>query len=206
MKTIRTKVITILLLLFILSACLPVAPITSPPDTLRPTATPAPTEEAPTSALVSNGCPVETADLKMYTNTNDGYCLLFPAEDTIIPLYLIVINPIRAPGNKPGDAWVEIVVDSASGRTAAQVANDQIAQAGEGFNITRSEILIDGRQAVVVDGLPGPDPWRVVLTVDDDRLYTLYFLPWIPTADSFAQLEALYSTVMDSFHFLPSTP
>ena len=79
-----------------------------------------------------------------------SYCLLYPAEDTAVPPYLIVINPTGAAEDVPGDAWVEISLEIASGRSAAQVADDQIVEAGEGFNIARSEILIDGSQAVVV--------------------------------------------------------
>jgi hypothetical protein len=201
-----TKFSTILLLITVLSACSPAAQTSPPTETVQPTDAPTFTEEPATATPMTNGCPAETTDLKLYTNTDDGYCVLCPAEDTVIPPYLIVINPTGAPGDKPGDAWLQIGVEAASGRTAAQAADDQIAQAGEGFNITRGEIPIDGKQAVVVDGLPGPDPWRLFFTVDNDRLYTLYFLPWIPSADSFAQLEKLYSTTLETFHFLPSTP
>ena len=139
-------------------------------------------------------------------NADDGYCLLYPTVHTAIPPYLIVINPTGLAGDMPGDAWVQINVEAASGRTATQVADGQIAEAGVGFNITRSEILIDGKQAVVVDGLPRPVPWRKVFIVDNDRLYTLLFLPWSPNIEVFAQLEELYAAVIDTFHFLPPTP
>ena len=97
-------------------------------------------------------------------------------------------------------------VEAASGRTAAQVADEKIAEAGDGFNITRSEIMINGKQAVVVDGLPAQDPWREVFIVDNDRLYILFFEPWAPTADWFSELEKLYSSVIASFHVLPPMP
>jgi hypothetical protein len=206
MENMLTKFFKILLLIIVLSACSPAAQTSFPTETLQPTVAPTFTGAPATATPTTKGCPAETTDLNLYTNADDGYCLLYPAEDTSIPPYLIVINPTGAPGDKPGDAWLQIAVGSASGRTAAQAADDQIAQAGEGFNITRSEILIDGKQAIVVDGLPGLDPWRLIFTVSDDRLYTLYFLPWIPGMDSFAQLVELYSTVVDSFYFLPSTP
>jgi hypothetical protein len=93
-------------------------------------------------------------------------------------------------------------MEAASGRTAAQVADEKIAEAGEGFNITRTEIMIDGKQAIVVDGLPAQDPWREVLLVGNDRLYTLFFEPWTPNADWFSELEGLYSSVIASFHVM----
>jgi hypothetical protein len=159
----------------------------------------------PVSSTSTGACPSETADLKLFMKAEDGYCLLYPTEDSIGLPALIIINPNGLPGDVPGDAWVQVSAEEASGRSAEQLANEQIAEAGEGFNITRDEILIDGKQAIVVDGLPGPDSWRKVLIVANDHLYTLFFLPWAPNADGFSQLEKLYSTVINTFHFLPLT-
>lgn len=94
---------------------------------------------------------------------------------------------------------------AAAGRTAAQVADAQIAEVGEDFGVTRSEITMDGMQAIVVDGLPGPDSWRKVFVVANDRFYTMEFQPWFPSDDP-AQptlLENLYTTIVDTIHFLP---
>jgi len=163
--------------------------------------------ETPASSTSTGACPSETADLKLFMNAEAGYCLLYPTEDSIGLPALIIINPNGAVGgDMPGDAWAQITVEDASGRTVAQVADEKIAEAGEGFNITRSEILIDGKQAVVVDGRPAQDPSREVFIVDNDRLYTLYFLPWDPRADWFSELEKLYSSVIASFHVLPPMP
>ena len=163
--------------------------------------------ETPASSISTGACPSETADLKLFMNAEAGYCLLYPTEDSIGLPALIIINPNGAVGgDMPGDAWAQITVEDASGRTVAQVADEKIAEAGEGFNITRSEILIDGKQAVVVDGRPAQDPSREVFIVDNDRLYTLYFLPWDPRADWSSELEKLYSSVITSFHVLPSMP
>ena len=156
----------------------------------------------------SSTCPSETADLKLFTNATDGYCFLYPMEKTAFPPNAVVIHPngISGGDSLPGDAVVFVNMEAASGKTAAQVADEKIAEAGEGFNITRSEILIDGKQAIVVDGLPGQDPWREVFIVGNDRLYILFFDPWAPTADWFPELEKLYSSVIASFHVLPSMP
>jgi hypothetical protein len=154
----------------------------------------------------ADGCPTEAADLKLLMNAEDGYCLLYPAEHTAIPPRFIVINPTDAlGGDKLGDAWVGIIVEAAANRTAAQVADSEIAKWGGGSNITRIEILVDGMQAVVVDGLPGPDPLRNVFIVSNDRLYRFYFMPWAKNANESTPIEKLYSTVIDTIHFLPST-
>jgi hypothetical protein len=192
-------------IIFVLFACSPTIQTSRPSDTLQPTVVSITTETAAISTS-AGACPTETAGLKLFTNADDGYCLLYPAEDTSNPPYLIIINPNGMPGDVPGDAWVQISVEEASGRTAEQVANEQIASAGAGFNITRDQILLDGKRAIVVDGLPGPDSWRKVFIVANDHLYTLFFLPWAPNADGFSQLEKLYSTVINTVHFLPLAP
>ena len=151
----------------------------------------------------AEACPEATADLKLLTNTEDGYCLLYPADYSTNLPHFIVINPITAPGDMPGDAWVFISMEPAAGRTAVQVADAAIEAVGPGFNITKSDILIDGAQAVVVDGLPGQDSNRMVFIVSNDKLYTLTFAPWYPNANDPTPLENLYTTVVQTLHFLP---
>ena len=175
------------------------------PYTLQPTLASIATE-TPASSTSTGACPSETAELKLFTNADDGYCFLYPMENTAFPPKVVVINANGISGGDshfPGDAVVIVSMEAASGRTAAQVADEKIAEAGDGFNITRSEILIDGKQAIVVDGLPAQDPWREVFIVDNDRLYILFFEPWTPNADWFSELEKLYSAVIASFHVLP---
>jgi len=164
------------------------------------TSVPTPTEVIPTDE-----CPTAIAELKLLKNTEAGYCLLYPANYSGDIQGLIVINPVPEPGgDMPGDAWVLIQVEAANGRTAAQVADAAIAAAGTGFNITKSEILIDGAQAVVVDGIPGQDSNRTVFAVSNDRLYTLTFQPWYPSTDASqpTPLEGLYATIIDTLHFM----
>lgn len=158
----------------------------------------------PAACVPSAGaCPSPTLDTELLTNNEDGYCLLYPTKySTEVPHY-IVINPISAPGDTPGDAWVSIETEAAAGRTAALVADQEISAAGQGFNITRTEAQVDGEAAVVVDGLPGPDPWRKVFVVHNDRLYTLTFMPWQPSPQG-APLEGLYTMIMQTLRFLPT--
>jgi hypothetical protein len=205
LKIMQNRFVGTILLFIMLSACSQNAQTSLPVETLPPTSAIVVTE-APATSISPGACPTETADLKLFTNTKDGYCLLYPASDTILPPALIVINPTGLPGDMPGDAWMQISVESALGHTAVQVADQKIAEVGEGFNITRNEILIDGKQAVVVDGLPGQDGWRGIFIVDNNHLYTLAFMPWDPNSAAFSELEKLYLSVIGSFHFLPSTP
>jgi len=151
----------------------------------------------------TGACPPPTAETKLLTNAEEGYCLLYPAAySTTVPHY-IVINPISAPGGDAiGDAWLYIAMTDASGRTAAQIVDEQIAYLGDGFNIKRFEVEVDGEQAVVVDGLPAQDSARQVFIIHNERLYNLFFMPWYPNAAGPTPLEDLYTMVMDTLHFL----
>jgi hypothetical protein len=151
----------------------------------------------------ANACPTATSDTKLLTNTEDGYCLLFPAEASSKMPGWVVINPISAPGDVPGEAWLNIQMQEAAGRTVAQFADEITATVGPGFNITIEEVQVNGSPAIVVDGLPGQDSNRIVLIVHNDRLYTLTFMPWYPNAAEPTPLENLYTMVMDTLHFLP---
>ena len=177
------------------------------PSTLQPAPASIATE-TPASSTSTGACPSETADLKLFMNADDSYCFLYPVENAALPPKIVAIHPngISGGDSLPGDAVVIVSMEAASGRTAAQVADQKIAEAGEGFNIVRSEILIDGKQAIVVDGLPAQESSREVFIVDNDRLYILFFEPWAPTADWFPELEKLYSSAIASFHVLPPMP
>jgi len=159
----------------------------------------------PTSRAASAGvneCPTETETLKLLVNNEDGYCLLYPAGLGLLPPRLIVINPNEMPGDVLGDAWLDVLVNNANGQTAAQIADAKIAEWGAGFNITRTELTIDGKQAILVDGLPAQDSMRVVFIVHKDMLYSFEFMPWYPENGA-TPLESLYTAVMGSLHFLP---
>ena len=217
----RTTWLILSLAVAVLVACTPATPPTShstpvpretetfpiavpsiAPDSTATTPAVVPTAAVPTPA---ERCPTAGDGFELHVSTADGYCLLYPADAVVVPQRFIVINPSSATADTLGDAWVDIQVEPAAGRDAAQVADARIAEAGEGFGILRSEILLGGQPAVVVDGLPAPDSWRTVFVANDDRLYTLTFQPWFPSTDP-AQptpLENLYTTVVDTIHFLP---
>ena len=168
----------------------------------------------------ASACPTPTSDTKLLTNAEMGYCLLHPAgysatepqANEIDPAVVqggtiwqqfIIINPATGPGDVPGDAWLYIQVQDAAGKTAAQIVDEAVTSLGEGFNISTSEVEVDGEQAVVVDGLPGQDSNRQVFIVHNGRLYDLVFMPWFPNPAEPTQLENLYTMVMDTLHFLP---
>jgi hypothetical protein len=162
------------------------------------------------TATATDPCLAPTDDLKLLANTEDGYCLLYPPEFSPNPApFILILHPVTGPGDVLGDAWVSIEMEPAEGRTAAQVADTQMAMhEGLDLPLERTEITLGGEPAVVVDGIPGPDPWRKVFVVRGERLYTLTFLPW--SADPAVgmpapPLQSLYETMVQTFRFLPPT-
>lgn len=163
------------------------------------------TEAISATPTFDGSCPSIQDGFALRTAEDDGYCLLYPVDAVVVAERFIVINPTSATADTLGNAWVDIQVEPASGRSAAQVADTKIAEAGEGFGIARSEILLGGQQAIVVDGLPAPDSWRTVFVVSHDRLYTLTFQPWFPSGDPNqpTPLETLYATIVGTLRFMP---
>lgn len=190
--------LSLVILLLSQAACTFSAAVIPTPTSPEPTL-PSPTDIVPSTTPEVEGCPLtETADAKLYQNDEDGYCLLYPQNFTLIPPRFIVLNPVML-GDETGEAWVDIRVEPANGRTADQVANDAIAAAGDGFDIQTDQFVVDDTRAIVVDGIPAQDSLREVYIVRNDRLYTFSFLPWGQSPE----LETLYDWVMKSLHFLP---
>ena len=162
----------------------------------------------PAAAVSPAPCLSPTAGTSLYTNTDDGYCLLYPSQYSAQTARYIIINPNTAPGSMPGDAWALIQIEDAAGRTAEQAAEAQITAPGSyPDNITRQSLIIDGEVAIVVDGLSGQDWNRQVFIVHKDRLYNISFVPWQPTLliggmGQRQPLEYLYNIVIQSFRFL----
>jgi hypothetical protein len=198
MKIERLLTFTLILLLLAQTACtfsVDVVPTPTSPGATQPVASAIPSESAD-----ADGCPSsQTGDAVPYRNDEDGYCLLYPQNFTVIPPRFIVFNPTNAPGDKLGDAVVDIRVEPANGRTADQVAADAIAAAGQGFNIQMDEVVVDDTQAFAVDGIPGQDPMRNVYIVSHDRLYMITFMPW----GNNPELETAYEWITKTLHFLP---
>lgn len=194
------KQLLFLTLIMALAACAP-STLSTPDNILVPAPTEIPSE---TPVAQGNGCPTATADKKLMVDTESGFCMLYPAEFTWAwdGSSFVILNPNPGPSDIPGDAWLDVEVSDAGGRTAAQIVDAELTALGEGFNITRTELTIDGKPAILVDGLPAFDSARFVYIVNNGRLYRFDFLPWFPK-DGTTPLEKLYQMVVDTLHFLP---
>lgn len=150
-------------------------------------------------------CLQATEQTQLLRHDDHRYCLLLPAEYQ---------------SEQPSDNETVIYVDSllnsgrprlftevteAGDKTAAEVADELLADLGPGFEIERSFGLTVGYEvADQFDNVPGQDISRLVLVVHDGRLYKLTFTPASEDAgEVYEEMEALYDLVVKSFRFLP---
>jgi hypothetical protein len=166
-----------------------------------PSKTPEPTARA--------SCPEPTEGTQLLMNEEHGYCLLHPGEYGVVypPMehcLAYTVNSMECQfitfAGSEGGPNGGVSVNEASGRTAGEVADAEIAFLGPDFNIERTDLTIDGEQAVLMDGIPGQDTVRKVVIVHNDLLYTLSFTPWDKNDTA---LVNLYTTIVNSLHFLP---
>ena len=162
--------------------------------------------EAPSPAIggAVAACLPATATTQRLTNTDDRYCLTYPAEYKVERPSehetILVIGGLLDAGN----ARLHIAVSDAAGATAESAA-DRIAKDFEGFTLERSTTTAGGEPAVVLDGVPGQDINRRVIFVHDGLLYELYIAPADQTlGEVFERMEALQEQVLGSFAFLPA--
>jgi hypothetical protein len=151
-------------------------------------------------------CPANDPDTSPYYSLDDGYCLSYPTEwavDKPIEHETVFVGPLPETGDR---ARVFIEVEGAAGRTASQVADALVTEVHStlpGFPIARSEIVIGGESAVLLDGMPGQEISRQIVVVHGERLYSLTFVPADrQVGQAYTQMEAIYTALADSFVFL----
>jgi len=152
-------------------------------------------------------CPGPGQDKQLLRNEAFGYCFLYPEDYIRVdPLpYEICLVP-----NEPylvcHTANLILEVEEAAGRTANQIADEIVADAESaipGIMVKSTTYTVSGEQAVVLEGLPGVDLSRIIFIVHADRVYKLTFVPWDATGEEFARIKTLYTTVINSFTFIP---
>lgn len=153
-------------------------------------------------------CPETAEGLVLYTNVEDGFCLLLPEK------YAVDDTLVTDNGGTETAVYVEslmntaeprlfITVEPANGRSLEEVTTEK-QEAFADFEVMFSfGYMLDGVPANQFDQLPGQDLNRQVVLVRNDRFYTLTFVPDDPAmGDVYTEMQTLYDTVMDSFSFL----
>lgn len=213
------KQLILFLAILTLSACNQVVSPEQPvrleqaPSSEQPANTPAPASPAATSVVTQAEVPSKieaicfrnSEETQLLINSPQGYCLQYPVGYDIAigngtKIMVVKHTPLNAE-----DPNVFINVEPAGGRTVEQVADQLIADYSvPGLEVKRESLVIDGEQAIRIDGLTGQDPNRHVVVIHNDRLYHLT-ITLQNTPDMLAQTEALYNTVIQSFTFHPET-
>jgi hypothetical protein len=161
--------------------------------------------------LAGPECPEAAAGTTLFTNVEDGFCLLLPDG------YAVDDSLTSNDGGGETAVYVDslmdstharlfITVDDAQGRTLEEVTTTKQAEIEEimGTPVMWSfGYMLDGVPANQFDQVPGQDLSRQVIMVHNGRLITLTFIPDDAAAgEAYAEMQILYDAVMDSFSFL----
>jgi hypothetical protein len=174
----------------------PTPPVDQTPVIQIPTAT----VEIPTATLEAE--PV----LAEYTDQNFGFSLSVPegfeVEYTQIHT-LVFLAPQGTQGHRErGFLTVELANDLTAEWLANQVRAENTFFVG--IPISSGSTIIDDQAAYVLGHVPGQYLNRQVFVVYNGFLYHLTFMPDdSQTGESYQQMEALYSAVINSLRFLP---
>ncbi len=173
------------------SPCSVVDVITSAPQVLE--SPPAQTSVNDAAKLFSN-----------YSGQLD-LCFSYPQEYTQNPYSDTVdIAAPDLPGtDTKGRFWLEI--SESYGLTAEEIADQEVTYAyATGLDVDRWTEMLDGEQAVVLNGMSGQELQRRVYVMHQQTLYILAFWPARSENKAAAtQMETLYASIMNSWKWSP---
>lgn len=165
--------------------------------------------EAP--LLAGPECPEAPTGTTLFTNAEDGYCLLLPdgyaVDDSLTSNdgggeTAVYVDSLQDTAH----ARLFITVDDAGSRSLEEITAEKEAEIAQMMGtpaVWAFGYMLDGVPANQFDQVPGQDLSRQVVLVRNGRLITLTFIPDEPAVgDAYAEMETLYNTVMDSFSFL----
>jgi hypothetical protein len=154
----------------------------------------------PTAEAETLSCPEATEDTYLVRNPQHGYCLLYPTTHKIERPSAEEVSIVVGSLLNAGDPRVNIKVVTGGGQTAATYA-DEVVAGFPGFEIARSETIVAGEPAAMLDDVPGQDINRQIIFTHGDALYHLYFTPVNPDAPE--ALDTFAQTILESFTFIP---
>jgi len=167
----------------------------------RPTSTPVVSD---LQVVESAPVPTSVKDTAQWFSSDQlGLCFSYPEGYTQLPYEdtVEIIGPELPAPDLRGLFWLE--KSDAYDRTAKVIADQDMTAAGLS-SVGRSFVMLDGEEAVVLDGMPGQDLQRRVYVVHDQTLYVLAFMPTRSGNQAASdQLEALYTAVTSSWIWSP---
>lgn len=164
-----------------------------------------------TPAPVAQGCPASEAGKIPLSNTQDGYCLLYPEGFTILQPetnLLEFIGPDRNQASGPSTARVSIQRKSLpGGSTLETVAAALWSEADPGY--IQNSITLAGEAALDASNLTIDEAaWHVrkIVVIHQGSYYIITFNPF-DQDDEFAMVmldqQKAWDTIISSFRFLP---
>ena len=99
-----------------------------------------------------------------------------------------------------------VEVLDAGGRTLEQAVDEAAARGNPDIEVRRTPITVGGQPAILLDDIYAADILRMVVVVNNGRIYHLTFVPWAEDPAPDSPMGILYNTVIDSFEFLGASP
>jgi inhibitor of cysteine peptidase len=153
-------------------------------------------------------CPEETADLSLFLNGKDGYCLLHPAwyrAGASQSNAAVISGPSLNAGGEQIEIYLSIdKLGSADGLLVEEIAEGQLSGIEDsGTDIEWGEIDLGGETAITADGVPGTFPVRQAFIVHEDTAYVLTVSPIDDALPAVSrEAELLWEAVISSFTFV----
>lgn len=134
-----------------------------------------------------------------------GYCFVHPDGYSVRELTdggVLVYAGLPGEVGEPSQPFLSLAVEPAQAESSEAQA-DLFARGYAGFDLARQSIKLAGQPAVVFRHVPGQDLARVILVVQGNLSYRLWFVPDDETNGApGAEMEALFETVTGSFAFI----
>ena len=140
---------------------------------------------------------------ELFSSDQLGLCFSYPQGYTHLPENdsVEIVAPDITGSDVKGLFWLEI--SDSYNRTVEKIADQEMTYAA-GLNVGRWTVMLDGEQAVVLDGMPGQDFQRRVYVVHQQTLYILAFMPTRSENKAAGdQMEALYTAITNSWSWSP---
>lgn len=153
-------------------------------------------------------CTAREEGLVSFVNSDDGYCLLYPARFRVGDIRPGIANiygpPLDQHALQPIATGVSILVlGSAADRTLVQIVDEHVKPYADQSPLTRTTAKLGGELAVVVEGVTDRVGSRQIFVIHNGIVYHLTFYPVdeaYPQAAS--DVEDLWKIVVASFSFL----
>jgi hypothetical protein len=166
--------------------------------------------EAEATALT--GCLEPDANTQLISSPVAGYCFLIPATfarsefSDVEGFNLGIYGPESTPGHRERGFVNVTEATTQTLEAGVQAVVDEVVASLPGFTPTQTLVTLGGLPAIQLDNLPGQDINRKVYAQYQGRLYELTFVPAdTERPDANAEMEELYTLVLESFRFMPAT-